>query len=539
MSEEPHDYIVVGSGSAGGVVASRVTESRRHRVLLVEAGRADDSFWVPIPLGMTRLLSDAGYAWLDRTIPTESFGDRSLVLTQGKMLGGSSSLNGMIYVRGQKEDYDSWAEAGCSGWSWADVLPHFKKSECLEEGGSDEHHGRHGELKVSWIRNIHDTSEDFLQATQDAGIPFNEDTNSGHQEGVGYLQGTIYKGTRQSTANTFLKAAAGRSNLKIMTSAHVRRVVFEGKRAVGVEVEDAQGATRTVRCGKEVILCAGAIGTPQILQHSGIGDGEHLQSLGIGVVADVPEVGRNLQDHLFAHLKFKLKEGSASLNAIFNSTLRMGVELLRWKLSGKGMMTTTSAHIIGFFKSDESLARPDLELAMRPFSFALSADGAAVVDSFPGITVSAINTRPFSRGEVKIQSANPKERAKIHTNYLSDHRDIELLAAGLRRVREIMKQPAIAKHVVAELEPGSACTSADDLEKYLRAKTSTVYHPVGTCRMGADETAVLDPKLRLQGIEGVRVIDASVMPTITSANPNAPCIMIGEKGADLVLADAD
>ncbi len=539
MSEESHDYIVVGSGSAGGVVASRLTESGRHRVLLVEAGRADDSFWVPIPLGMTRLIGNTGYAWLDRTTPTESFGNRSLVLTQGKMLGGSSSLNGMIYVRGQADDYDGWAEAGCSGWSWEEVLPYFKKSECLEEGGSDEHHGRDGELKVSWIRNIHETSENFIQATQDAGIPFNEDTNSGNQEGVGYLLGTIYKGTRQSTANTFLKAAAGRPNLKIMTGAPVRRVVFEGKRAVGVEVEDAQGATRTVRCGKEVVLCAGAIGTPQVLQHSGIGDGEHLRSLGIEVVADVPEVGRNLQDHLFAHLKFKMGEPSASLNAVFNSKLRMGVELLRWKLSGTGMMTTTSAHIIGFFKSDESLARPDLELAMRPFSFTLSADGEAVVDSFPGITVSAINTRPSSRGEVKIQSANPRERARIHTNYLSDHRDIELLTAGMRRVREIMKQTAIARRIVSELEPGPACTAADDLEKYLRATTSTVYHPVGTCRMGTDEAAVLDPQLRLRGVDGLRVIDASIMPTITSANPNAPCIMIGEKGADLVLADAD
>ncbi len=217
----------------------------------------------------------------------------------------------------------------------------------------------------------------------------------------------------------------------------------------------------------------------------------------------------------------------------------MGVELLRWKLFGKGMMTTTSAHIIGFFKSAESLARPDLELAMRPFSFTLSADGAPVVDPFPGITVSAINTRPSSRGEVQIQSADPKERARIHTNYLSNQRDIELLTTGLRRVREIMKQPAIARHVVGELEPGPACTSADDLEQYLRATASTVYHPVGTCRMGSDEAAVLDPRLRLRGVEGVRVIDASVMPTITSANPNAPCIMIGEKGADLVLADAD
>jgi len=533
MSTQSFDYVVVGAGSAGCVVANRLTASGKYTALLLEAGGADDNFWVPIPLGMPRLLGNPAIAWLYSTVATPSFADRSIVLTQGKMLGGSSSLNGMIYVRGQKDDYDGWAAGGCPGWAWNDVLPYYKRLESIE-GGSDAYHGRSGELKLSWIRQIHPTSQSFIEAAQQAGIRFNEDTNSGNQEGIGYIQGTIYKGRRQSTSNTFLSAARARQNLTVMTGAQVRRVTFENRRAAGVEL--ANGTKLSAR--REVIVCAGTIGSPQVLQHSGVGDAAHLRSLGIDVVADVPEVGKNLHDHLFGHLKYGIAKPSGSMNRKFTNIPAMGFELVRWLLFGTGALNTTSAQILGFIKSSADQPKPDIQLAMRPFSFHIEPTGAVAVDSSPGITVSAINVQPFSRGEVKITSADPAARASVFTNYLSDDRDIETLTNGIAKLREIMRQPAIEPLITKELEPGPATTSPQDIEAYLRRAASTVYHPVGTCRMGSDQRAVLDPRLRVCGVDGLRVIDASVMPKIISGNTNAPSIMIGEKGAELVLADA-
>lgn len=535
---EDFDYVIVGAGSAGSVMAARLTEDPRVRVLLLEAGGRDTNPWIPIPLGMVRLIGDPKIAWLDMTKKTESFGGRSIPLPQGKMLGGSSSLNGMLYVRGQREDFDDWvSQNGCSGWSWDEVLPYFKKSERLDHGGTPGAHGRDGELSLSWIDNLPKVSRSFLQAAQDAGLPFNEDINDGDQDGIGYLLGTIYKGRRQSTARTFLKGAKGRPNLTIRTDAHVRRVIFEAKRAVGVEVTTDRGASQTLRCNREVVLAAGAIGTPHILQHSGVGDENHLSDLGISSVVHSPEVGQNLQDHLFGHLKYKLNDATLSLNARFNSVPRMGVEVFKWLMFGTGSMTSTTSHICAFIKSHPDLARSDLQIAMRPFSFGMTQAGPGI-DSWPGMTVSAIQTRPFSRGEVKITSADPAIRAQVDMNYLSDYRDIEALSSGIRQIREIMQEPEIAQHLVEELEPGPDATSDTALEKHLRETASTVYHPAGTCRMGGDELAVLDPQLRVRGVGGLRVVDCSVMPVITSGNTNAPAIMIGEKGADLIKQSA-
>jgi choline dehydrogenase len=539
MHATSQDYIIVGAGTAGCIVANRITASGRHRVLLLEAGGGDDDPWIRVPAGISRMLAKAAYLWPNPTTPTPEFGGRSIPLLQGKGLGGSSSINGMMYVRGQRQDYDHWDELGCKGWSWNEVLPYFKKSECLEAGGSDEHHGRSGEMKLSWMKdNIHDTSRAFLRAARQAGLPFNEDMNSGTQDGIGYLLGCIYKGRRQSTANTFLKAAQGRANLETRITSLVRRVIFEDGRAVGVEFESDAGAVSSVRCEREVILCAGALGSPFILQHSGVGEAEHLASLGIRPVVDQPNVGRNLQDHLFGHLVFELRMPAFSLNATLSSTTRMGVEALKWLLFGTGWLNVTSSHLTAFFKSSPDVDRADVQMSMRPFSFTMLPTGAPRIDAFPGMTVSAIQTRPFSRGEVRISSPDPRQRGTIDVNYLSDPRDIQVLSRGIERIREIMRQPAIADRVAEEAHPGSELISSDALERYLRDRSQTVYHPVGTCRMGSNPDAVLDPQLRVRGVRGLRVIDASVMPVICSGNTVAASMMIGEKGADLALADA-
>ncbi len=526
-----YDYIIVGAGSAGCVLANRLTASGRHRVLLLEAGGEDRNIWIHIPLGYGKLFSDAKVNWLYKTEPEPELNNRQVIQPRGKVMGGSSSINGLLYIRGQHEDFDHWRQLGNAGWAFADVLPYFRRAED-QARGEDELHGVGGHLKVSDVCEPHPLCEAFIAAIQQSGFPRNDDFNGPRQEGAGYFQLTTRNGRRWSTAVGYLKEARRRPNLTVAANALATRVLLSGRRATGVEYRQGQ-TTHTAYADGEVILSGGAFNSPQLLQLSGLGPAKILRELGIEPIADLPGVGADLQDHLQVRFQYRCTE-PITMNDVINDWRHRYAAGLRYLLTRKGLLTIGAGYAGAFLRTRPELATPDVQLHFLIFS----ADTAgATLHPFPGFITSVCQLRPESRGFVRIKSADPAVPPAIQPRYLSSRSDCECVVDGLKQMRRIMDQPVMRKYIAEERAPGSQCTSDADLLAFARETGTTVYHPTSTCRMGSDPTAVVDERLRVRGFERLRVIDASIMPTVVSGNTNAATVMIGEKGADMVLAD--
>ncbi len=526
------DYIIVGAGSAGCVLANRLTASGRHRVLQLEAGGHDRHMWIHIPLGFAKLFNDAKVNWLYKSEPEPELNNRQVIQPRGKVLGGSSSINGLLYIRGQKEDFDHWRQLGNAGWAFADVLPYFRRAED-QERGADDLHGIGGPLSVSNVCEPHPLCEAFVAAAEKAGIPRNDDFNGPQQEGAGYFQLTAKNGRRWSTAAGYLRQARRRANLALETDALATRVLFSGRRAIGVEYRQA-GTTHTAYADAEVILAGGAFNSPQLLQLSGLGPAEILRELGIEVISDMPGVGADLQDHLQVRMQLRCTEPITANDVINRWPQRYGAGL-RYILSRKGLLSVGAGYAGAFLRTRPELATPDVQFHFLIFS---TETAGAAVHPFSGFMASVCQLRPESRGFVRIKSSDPSAAPAIQPRYLSSRTDCDTIVAGFKRLRAVMNEPVMRRYIAEERLPGLHCVSDADILAYARATGTTVYHPTSTCRMGYDSNAVVDERLRVRGFERLRVIDASIMPTVVSGNTNAATVMIGEKGADMVLADA-
>src|SRR5689334_864714 len=526
------DYVIVGAGSAGCVLANRLSADGRHSVLLLEAGPKDRNIWIHVPVGYGKLFKEKSVNWMYQTEPEPGLDGRSVFQPRGKVLGGSSSINGLLYVRGQHEDYDRWRQRGNIGWAYEDVLPYFKKAENQQRGAND-YHGAGGPLSVSDWRHDDPLSEAFVKAAVETGIPYNPDFNGATQEGAGFFQTTTRRGRRASSAFSYLRPAKGRGNLRIETDALAQRLLFEGRRARAVEFRQ-RGAVRTARARKEILVSGGAYNSPQLLQLSGVGPAELLKQHGIDVVMDAPGVGNDLQDHLQVRIVTRCSQ-RITLNDVVNHPVRRAMAGVRWALARSGPLTIAAGTSGAFFKTNPRLASPDIQIHFIPFSTDKMGEK---LHPFSGFTASVCQLRPESRGSLKTRSADPSAPPEIRINYLATETDRAAFIDGIRILRKILAAPALKPYSVEEVYPGSKVTSDEDVLDYCRKTGSTVYHPTSTCRMGNDPLAVVDQRLRVRGTEGLRVVDASVMPDLMSGNTNAPTIMIAEKASDMILEDA-
>jgi choline dehydrogenase len=525
------DYVIVGAGTAGCVLANRLSADPKVSVLLLEAGGKDNWLWIHIPIGYLYTQNNPRTDWCFRTEPEPGLNGRALNYPRGRVLGGCSSINGMIYMRGQARDYDQWRQLGNRGWGWDDVLPYFKKSEDYVDG-SDEVHGAGGEWRVEQQRLSWPILDAFRDAAAEVGIPKITDFNRGNNEGCGYFQVNQKKGVRWSTAKAFLRPARGRPNLTVLTGAQATGIAFEGCRAVGLHFQK-DGRARLAKAGREVLLASGAIGSPQLLQLSGVGPGALLQELGIPVVHAQDGVGANLQDHLQIRTVYKVRH-TRTLNEQANSLLGRAWMGLEYALFRRGPLTMAPSQLGAFAKSGPARETPDLEYHVQPLSLDKFGDP---LHPFPAFTASVCNLRPESRGEVQIKSREPAAPPSIRPNYLATEADRLVAAEAIRLTRRICSAPALAPFEPQEFLPGADVASDQQLAEASGRIGTTIFHPVGTCKMGDDAQAVVDDRLRVRCLEGLRVVDASIMPTITSGNTNAPTIMIAEKAADMIAAD--